>query len=264
MEKNDFFKGDFFLFIIGDGKKKVIRFFFGFISRVFSFLCGTSVPVFLRPHMWPSRWTGRKRVIVHFLISSPQGHSLLFFQSFVFFSSNGPVFLFLKVPFLIQSSVMIINKCKVRVTTGSSAIHQSINQSIKQKVPSRSINQSIYNLLLISIDSTNQAIKQSIDLSVPWHLKSTNQSINRLSFHNLFSLWIVEVSRFSEFSARFWMIRKVMGLWDGAGDAGERGEPSPGTGHWCDVKMIKTSILFFRSFTVAWKKGQLTAKRIYF
>ena len=59
--------------------------------------------------------------------------------------------------------------------------HTSINQSIKQKAPShsitQSINQSIRNFLLIFIDSTNQAIKQSTyqsrDISsIP------NQSIN--------------------------------------------------------------------------------------
>ena len=44
--------------------------------------------------------------------------------------------------------------------TDASATHQSINQSIsfKQQVLSHSINQSIQNLLLIFIDSTNQAI----------------------------------------------------------------------------------------------------------
>ena len=52
--------------------------------------------------------------------------------------------------------------------------YTSINQSIKEKAPSHSINQSIHNLLLISIKSTNQAI----NLSAPWHFKYTqiNQS----------------------------------------------------------------------------------------
>ena len=40
-----FFKGDFFYSLSVTGKK-VIRFFFGFISRVFSFLCGTFVLFF--------------------------------------------------------------------------------------------------------------------------------------------------------------------------------------------------------------------------
>ena len=55
--------------------------------------------------------------------------------------------------------------------------YTSINQSIKQKAPSYSINQSSHDLLLIFIDSTNQAINQSTnqlhDKSIP------NQSINR-------------------------------------------------------------------------------------
>ena len=57
----------------------------------------------------------------------------------------------------------MFNKCEARVTTDASATHQSINQSIKQKAPSHSINQSIHNLLLILMDSTNPAINQSIN-----------------------------------------------------------------------------------------------------
>ena len=48
-------------------------------------------------------------------------------------------------------------------------INQSINQWIKQKVPSHSINQSIYPSLLIALDRTNQAI----NFSVPWKVYVT-------------------------------------------------------------------------------------------
>ena len=57
-------------------------------------------------------------------------------------------------------------------------ISQSINQSIKQKAPSHSINQSIHNLLLIFIDSADQSINQSTYQS--WDISSIpNQSINQ-------------------------------------------------------------------------------------
>ena len=47
------------------------------------------------------------------------------------------------------------------------------SQTVKQKASSHSINQSIHNLLLIFIDSTNLAINQAINLSVPWRFKYT-------------------------------------------------------------------------------------------
>ena len=68
-------------------------------------------------------------------------------------------------------------------TSTNQSINRSINQSIDQKPPSHSINQSIHNLLLIFIDSTNQTSKQSINqLSVRDILSMPNQSINRQVF----------------------------------------------------------------------------------
>ena len=100
------------------------------------------------------------------------------------------------------------------------AVNQSINQSTDRSNRRfqviQSINQSItYYWLLLTIQ-----IKQSINLSVPWHFKCTqsiNQSIMWLLFHNQFSSWIVEVFRFWWFSAPFWVMRKIMEPWDGEG-----------------------------------------------
>ena len=118
----------------------------------------------------------------------------------------------------------------------SSAIYQSINQSIREKAPTHSINQSIHNLLLFSIDSTNQ----SINLSIPWHFKHT-QSINQLTaisksvfFLNCRGLQVLIV-----FSS-FWLMRKVIRSWDGVGDTGE-GWTEPG-GLGFDRRTINTPV----------------------
>ena len=68
------------------------------------------------------------------------------------------------------------------------SINQSIDRSIDQT--GHSINQSIHNLLLIFMDSTNQAINQSTyqcrDIS-----RGPNQSINRLT---LISNWVFSLN----------------------------------------------------------------------
>ena len=72
--------------------------------------------------------------------------------------------------------------------------NQSSNQSIKQKAPSHSINQSIHNWLEIFTDSTNQAINQLFSSGTFYVYP--NPTINWLPFQNQFLPWIVEVSRF--------------------------------------------------------------------
>ena len=83
-----------------------------------------------------------------------------------------------KMKNLLLFQYISIKKFEARVTTGASAIHQSINQSINQKAPSHSINQSIHNLLLILLIVL---IKQSINqlLSPVTFLDIPNQSINQ-------------------------------------------------------------------------------------
>ena len=63
------------------------------------------------------------------------------------------------------------------------SVNQSIDRLIKQKVPSHPIDQSIDDLLLIFIDSTNQTINQLINPVTLW-VYPINQSINWLPFQN--------------------------------------------------------------------------------
>ena len=120
-----------------------------------------------------------------------------------------------------HSPIMGIYKCEACVSARVLYINQSIDQSVRQKAPSHSINQSIHNLLLIFVDSTNQATNQSIDLSVPWHFKHT-QSINQLTFipKSVFSLNCRGL-RILMVSAPFWVMRKLMELWDRVENAGK-------------------------------------------
>ena len=104
---------------------------------------------------------------------------LFFIKNFFF------IFKFFLTKFLFRvfmqffKKISRINKSEDHVTTGASAIHQSINQSIdrsiKQKTQSPSINQSIitYSWFLLIV-----LINQSIDRSNRWLkvLQSTNQS----------------------------------------------------------------------------------------
>ena len=128
-----------------------------------------------------------------------------------------------------NTRITYINKCEALVTTGASAIHRSIDQSIKEKTPSQSINQPIHYLLLIFIDSSNQSINQLIS---PMTFKISNQSINWPPFQDQFSLWIVEISRFRWFFTPFWIMKKLMRPWDGGGDAEEGSETEPGDQDW--------------------------------